>query len=403
MRTSSQELRIANLLFNMPLSKLAGSSRFTTQISSQLAKQGHLVVVIANKEPTPSKKVYNFHLIEVDTPPYGSWVNCLHDEKSFIKTITAYLLALVEAHRNYKFNILHVQHLLFSTLIATLFKNLYNVPFVATCHGTETYESKDIPRMRKFFSYAKNADCITSASESILLDMQELTGVSKKNVRITNPGVDIQTFRPSSGRRSKVRKSLSINENQFVILFAGRLVAEKGILKTPYIFKEFLRTHPSSILLLVGDGQERNGLEYILFKELMVPKNAVRFVGTVAQDDMPGYYNAADVLLMPTVWNEPFATTILESMASGCAVLTSNIGGIPPILRKNGLGFFVCSNEHGEDSFVQKLDTLCVNKRLYKSLIAKAIGVIRQHYTWEVCTNRMLKVYGEVIKNVRDN
>lgn len=63
----------------MPLSKICGSSRFTWQVANQLTLKGHEVVVIANKEPGSFSKT-RFRLIQVDTPPYGSWANCLTDE-----------------------------------------------------------------------------------------------------------------------------------------------------------------------------------------------------------------------------------------------------------------------------------------------------------------------------------
>ena len=90
-------MKIALLLFNMPLSKLCGSARYTVQVASKLTEQGHDVTVIANKDS--DNKRYNFQHIQVDTPPYGSWGNCLTDPSSFLNTIFEYTQTLVSLHK----------------------------------------------------------------------------------------------------------------------------------------------------------------------------------------------------------------------------------------------------------------------------------------------------------------
>lgn len=189
-------MKLAILLFNMPVSKASGSCRFVWQIAEELQNRGIDVTVLANKDD--SKSTHNFRLIEVDTPPYGSWTNCLSDKISFANTINKYLVALLEANNTYHFDLIHVQHLLFSTLIASLFKDLTGIQFVATCHGTETYESVGHPDMEYFFKYANEATLVTSASEAILDDIFRLTRFSRESIPITYPGVDVNKFKQDS-------------------------------------------------------------------------------------------------------------------------------------------------------------------------------------------------------------
>jgi len=388
-------MRIALLLFNIPVTKACGSSRFITQISSELSKRGHDVTVIANKNGI-SIKGYNFRLIEVDTPPYGNWEKCLDDENSFVDTIAKYLKVLIKSHKKYHFQLLHVQHLLFSTLIGSLFKDLFKVPFIATCHGTETYESKNNQRMLNFFKYAEAAEYITAASESIIPDIKSVLKSIKNPIEITNPSVDNKIFKYDAHQRNEIRKKLGYTSQDKVILFVGRLVKEKGILKMPTIFNKIYSTNNKVKLLIVGDGNERNIMEKKL-KNLNLPKNTYKFTGLIPPTKIPEFYNSADVFLMPAVWNEPFATCVLEAISCECPAIVSANGGIAKMFKKNGLGYLVCRKNNPKE-FVNKTTHLLGDKKFSFRIRKNLLKLINQKYTWKICVDNLENIYEKTIQ-----
>jgi len=385
-------MRLAILLFNMPVSKASGSCRFVWQIAEELQNRGVDVTVIANKDN--SKTIHNFRLIEVDTPPYGSWTNCLSDKISFANTINKYLIALLGANDIYHFDLLHVQHLLFSTLIASLFKDLTGIKFVSTCHGTETYESAGHPDMEYFFKYADEATLVTSASEAILDDILRLTRFSRKSIAVTYPGVDVNKFKPDSGKRSVVRSNLGFSEKDKILLFAGRLVAEKGVLLVPKILSEVYRNNNEARLLIVGDGPQRNETQLALAR-LNIDQKLYRFTGLIPQDKMTDYYSASDIFLMPSVWNEPFATTALEAMSNGCLPVLNDIGGVAKMLKGEGFEKLILSRSN--DNFSQKVIDLLADEAGSLTISEKLVDLMKDKFTWKSRVTQFINIYEQSI------
>ncbi|MEK7154760.1 MAG: glycosyltransferase family 4 protein [Patescibacteria group bacterium] len=380
----------------MPLSKLCGSSRFTTQTANKLAKMGHDVTVIANKDSYPPEN--NFRYLQVDTPPYGSWRNCLSDEESFLSTIYKYLEVLFKAHREYKFDILHVQHLLFSTIIASIFKDTFGIPFVATCHGTETFESDGNMRMQRFFRYAENASHITADSDTIIDDIHKFISFSANKVSVVNTAVDIKKFHQSADLRAITRKNLRFKPSDRVLLYAGRLVQEKGILEVPHIYKNLLQSHQNLKLLIVGDGPMRPNLEKSLSQLGLLNENC-KLMGFVHPDSMPDYYNASDVFLMPSLWNEPFATASLEAMACGCVVVAYARGGVAKMLQNRGFESLVSKQGNIED-FVDKVGELLSSQAKMSDYSRKLQNLVRDNLSWEISTLKLVTIYNDVLKYV---
>ena len=381
-------MKLVILLFNMPVSKASGSCRFVWQIAEELQNRGIDDTVVANKDD--SKTTHRFRLIEVDTPPYGSWTNCISDKLGFANTINKYLIALLDANNTYHFDLLHVQHLLFSTLIASLFKDLTGIQFLATCHGTETYESLGRPDMEYFFKYANEAALVTSASDAILDDIIRLTRFSSESIPITYPGVDVNCFKPDLFKRKTIRSSLSFSEKNKVLLFAGRLVAEKGVLLVPKIFSDVYQKNNDARLLVVGDGPQRKETERALAR-LHIDQKLYRFTGLVPQDKMAEYYSASDLFLMPSVWNEPFATSALEAMSSGCIPVLNNIGGVANMLMREGFGKLILNRN--TDDFSQKVIELLEDESDSSTLSKNLCALIKNKFTWESRATQLVKIY----------
>src|SRR5439155_6345038 len=86
---------------------------------------------------------------------------------------------------------------------------------------------------------------------------------------------------------------------------------------------------PETTLLLVGDGPERSHLES-LARDVGVAQR-VRFVGSVAQSDLPRYYSAADALVLASR-REGWPNVLLEAMACGTPVIAARVGGTPEVV-----------------------------------------------------------------------
>ena len=135
-------------------------------------------------------------------------------------------------------------------------------------------------------------------------------------------GVDIHRFNPPA-----------IAGNELRVLFVGRLVERKGAHVLIQAFQGVLAAVPDAMLMIVGDGPQRAGLE-AMAQDLGIRKQIV-FRGHVDGADMPLAYREGIVMVLPAL-ADAMPNVVLEAMASGLAIVTTPIGG-SEIVRSNGV------------------------------------------------------------------
>ena len=174
---------------------------------------------------------------------------------------------------------------------------------VATLHG------RPAARLKKFL---KRLDGIIAVSEDVA---SNLRGMGFDPVVVT-PGVDFEIFHPMGADRC--RRELGLDGR--VILFVGRLNRWKGLEYLIASMKEVNECFKNARLVIVGDGPLEE-----LCRELSSSyglADSVIFKGRVSHLDLPKFYAAADVLVLPSFY-ESFSMVILEAMACGCPVVTT--------------------------------------------------------------------------------
>jgi len=157
-------------------------------------------------------------------------------------------------------------------------------------------------------------------------------GVSKDKVSVFTYWVDQNKFRTyNKQHRKKLRKKLGW-ERKFICFFVGRLVEVKGI-------KELLEAaklvNGNILISMAGTGP----LEKLITSyKLQISK--LQFLGKVENDKLPMYYNAADVLTIPSTHEEGFGRVILEALSCGLPVIGSRRGAIPEAMDES-VGYFI--------------------------------------------------------------
>jgi glycosyltransferase involved in cell wall biosynthesis len=142
-------------------------------------------------------------------------------------------------------------------------------------------------------------------------------------------GVDPSRFFPQPAATARERLGLGLDG--FTIGYVGRLVPEKGV---DDLLRAVARLTFRCILLIIGDGPARGALE-ALAAELGIAAHC-RMIGPVPHEDLAGYLNALDLLVLPsrttTHWKEQLGRVLLEAMACRIAVLGSHSGAIPEVI-----------------------------------------------------------------------
>lgn len=183
----------------------------------------------------------------------------------------------------------------------------------------------------------KNIMCVSNYIKKHVEDFLEIPNASNVN-KLTNC-INISEFgNISQEEKENIRKKYNINKEDKIFIFAGRLTKEKGIRELLLAVKE-LKEIPNFKLLIVGsfffDTEIKNSFESELQDILTDIKEKVIFTGYVKHEEINKLYASADVAVLPSLWDDPAPLTIIESMASGLPIITTNSGGIPEY-AKNG-------------------------------------------------------------------
>ena len=157
--------------------------------------------------------------------------------------------------------------------------------------------------------------------------------ISESKTRILYNCVDTSLFRPIAKQDKiicELKEKHGIGDNDRLLIFAGRLTEEKGadlllqaLAKLPKEYKAIIIGSYHYNADVKSEYQERL---HSLAEKL---GNRVIFTGYVEHDELPYYYNLADIAVLPSMWDEPAGLTNIEAMACGVPVITTDAGGIP--------------------------------------------------------------------------
>jgi glycosyltransferase involved in cell wall biosynthesis len=164
-------------------------------------------------------------------------------------------------------------------------------------------------------------------------------------VTVVPNGVDCTRFRPDIPS-TNLRERLGLG-GKFTVLFVGALTKwhrYKGLDVLLNAMKILLSRRTDLVLLVVGDGELKG--EYEAMSQQLGISEGTLFIGDIPDVQLPEYYSAADVLVLPSKdRSEGFGLTILEANATGKPVVASNIGGIPSVVKNNHNGLLVPPND----------------------------------------------------------
>lgn len=177
--------------------------------------------------------------------------------------------------------------------------------------------------------------CVSEASRTAIAG--EL-GRSPASLTVVNNGVELDRFYPRADWPSTTRKTA------LSLLFAGTVAEHKGVhtaVEAMNVLKKSGRTAADVTLAIAGSGHEAYEANLKRMVQEAGLSDRVNFLGRVPREDMPVLMRQFDVLLLPSIWEEPLARVMQEAMASGLLVIGTNTGGTGEVLidQQTGLVF----------------------------------------------------------------
>jgi glycosyltransferase involved in cell wall biosynthesis len=218
-------------------------------------------------------------------------------------------------------------------------QRLPDIPIVSHIHTNMLYEYSE--QTKKIFD---STDLFITVS-NFLKEKMETIGIPAKIVTVYN-GLDSSLF--NKDVKPIPRKELGFKEEDFVAVFTGRLVPDKGIKELLLAFQK-LQDQKDIKLLVIGaenfaDSSNKSPFLTELKQLSATLKEHVVFTGFIPYRKLPQYLATADVMVVPSHINEAFGMTCIEACAMGLPVIATDDGGIPEtlagqkhiILHKNG-------------------------------------------------------------------
>ena len=207
-------------------------------------------------------------------------------------------------------------------------KNLIKKLFITYCE-TIPHNNESVARKKfiKYFSMSQ-ADrfiCHTELSKKSLV----IEGADASKIDIIRLGVDLNRFKKIDRKKS----------SDLTILFAGRLVPEKGVLDLYSAFCELKKSpkYRNVMLRIVGAGSLRKDLERRMKADGV--EKSIR-IEEKRYEEMPEVYQEADVFVLPSkrtkTWEEQYGMVLIEAMASGLPVISTESGAIPEVVGNAG-------------------------------------------------------------------
>jgi glycosyltransferase involved in cell wall biosynthesis len=219
-------------------------------------------------------------------------------------------------------------------------ERLPGVPFIMQAHGTSWGEVVSKWRSRRIKSLLgsvrnlwwvpkellayKHFDGVVAVGPQVAEDIGGLPGkwfLPADKVHLINNGIDTTEFTPPPHGALLSRRRLNLDERAPTVVSACRLHPQKGVSNVLRTFALLLKTHPDAMLLVAGDGPEKADLE-ALSGNLAI-QGRVKFLGALQRSELIEIYQAGDAFTFLTERVEGLPLNILEAMATGLPVLTS--------------------------------------------------------------------------------
>ena len=361
---------------------LGGVESHVQSISKELVDRGHEVAIFTSKVPETAPDFENIDGMEITRikPIFNLFTTPVMPKLK--NALIAQSVDIVHAHVPPPF----------SEYYAASACKYNKLPFVLTYHcDLEVPNILSRPMAgfyrRTFGAYAiKNSDRIIVHTESYAATSRS---VWKYEPTIIPSAIDIDRFTPNT-KASQIRKRHGLKGSK-VVLYLGRLKFHKGL---EYLIESAKLTDPDIKYLIVGEGDFEPHLKEIV--ERFGVKDRIIFAGRVPNSEIPKYYCASDVFILPSITRlEAFGLVVIEAMACGKPVIISNIPGVSENITDGEEGLIV--EPTNPKDIAKKINYLMKNEKIRLKMGAKGRKKVEQNYSLARVVDQLEKVYQDFL------
>ena len=301
-----------------------------------------------------------------------------------------YLPSLINLIRRSNYEIVHVH--LFPTSLVAAISSLFAPESQYVLSEHSVYNRRRHYKVLKVLDwviYHRYMRIIAVSDEVKAALIEWLPGIESKVVVVHN-GIDPNSFYASTEDMSSLRDDLGIQINEKVLLYAGRLLPEKGadVLLSALTF--ISSRNLTFKVLIAGDGPLLNQLHNFVINHSLGDR--VAFLGR--RNDIPLLLNLADLVVIPSRW-EGLPMLLLEAMAASKTVIATNVGGIPGVIKHKVNGWLIPPEDPKllNESIIYLLE----NEEQRNKLGIRAFQTINENFSIETSIIKLIKIYNNLL------
>jgi D-inositol-3-phosphate glycosyltransferase len=246
---------------------------------------------------------------------------------------------------------------------------------------------------------AAQADLLIASTDDERADLVRLYGADADHVAVVPPGVDLSMFQPID--RDEARRKIGYASGR-LLLFVGRLERLKGVevaIRALALLRD--RAHDDVRLLILGeDSREGDESEKGRLKDIATSagvRDRVDFLGSVAHHELPFFYSAADVCVMPS-YSESFGLVGLEAQACGRPVVGSGVSGLRSVVRDEVTGYLLDS--HDPAMYAERIGRLLDNPEIALQMGRRG-RLLAQRFSWTRTADRLRALFDGVVQRTQ--
>jgi glycosyltransferase involved in cell wall biosynthesis len=293
-----------------------------------------------------------------------------------------------------QFDIVHIHELRhhFSPYISKLCIQ-QGIPYIITPHGTLFTRGESV--LRKYIfdriygdRIVKNAKNITTLTPQERNEIQSLFHLDEAKYYELPNGIDPEKYQNESDQ-GIFKAELGIKNEDKIILYLGRIHKNKGL---DLLVEAFNLITAQDVYLVIagvpegGQGKYMNKLLDTVNKS--DTDNRVKFAGFLEGQSKINAYRSAEIFVLPSRY-ESFGLVILEAMACGCPVVTTDAIALAELLQSNEAALI---SKLSATDLAEKINLLLTNGELHNRLTENAYRLIEE-FSWKNCAEKLEKLY----------
>jgi glycosyltransferase involved in cell wall biosynthesis len=350
---------------------MSGIGRCLREILKELVKDGGIDISLSGREAD-----YNKYIDEYDIDPVS--INFIKYDRPIYSVSEQFIGSWNNLNLKNKYDVFYYPH--------------YNLPFLINENSIFTIHDFTQFKFPQYFGKSrvkiarmilnnavKKANKIITVSESTKKDFYQFFPDYDKEIKVIHNGIS-ENFRVLTDEE---RKSFKQQKNlDKYILFVGNNKPHKNIDGLVRAFKHVREVYPDFKLVIISSGYKINnrGIVQGTGEDIII-------INGVTEEELILYYNCAFMMVLPSFY-EGFGLPIIEAMACGCPVVTSDVSSMPEC----GGDAAVYIKPHYTESFASEIKKLISSSNLRNKLIEKGIGRAKL-FSWHNTAGKYLEIF----------